>query len=109
MDLKEDNQETYLKKGTIELIKGAFHHPDMYCCNILDIESINKTFKVMINTNKLPEINTQEELIVLRTALDWQDRFANLAKHFKLVSKVFMRVIIINWFLVGLHSVLSAL
>lgn len=55
----------------------------------------------MINNNKLPDLNSYEELLILRTALEWQDIYAYLAKYYKFLSKFFMVIIIIKWIFIA--------
>lgn len=51
----------------------------------------------MINNNKLPDSNSHQELIMLRTCLEWKDIYKYLADKYKNVSKIFMIILIVQW------------
>lgn len=62
----------------------------------------------MINNNKLPECNTYEELLILRTCLEWKDIYAYLSKYYKNLSKFFMVMLILKWVFIASQSVICS-
>lgn len=67
------SSEIMLSGSASMFIKDVFDSKYLKTCDIRDLKKSNRIIKSMINNNKLPDANSLEELLLLRSALDWQD------------------------------------
>lgn len=59
------------------MVKSVFYSKYLYTGNIRDLADIRNKIKAIISSRNLPITNTYEELLVIRSALDWKDIFNN--------------------------------
>lgn len=58
----------------------------------------------MTSNTSLPSVNTLEELLVIRVALDWEDVYKNKSEYYKQMSKLFIFVETLLGILIAFYS-----
>lgn len=58
----------------------------------------------MTSNTSLPSVNTLEELLVIRVALDWEDVYRSKSEQYKQMSKVFMFIETLLGILIAFYS-----
>jgi len=78
-----------LTENIYKMVKSVFYSKYLYTGNIRDLSDIRNKIKAIISSRNLPTTNNYEELLVIRSALDWKDIFCESASFYKKVSKFF--------------------